>query len=157
MALLAYIFVATPSAMPTNTPVRKVPPDCDWACHKLHWALSTIDEQALANFFRAIRNGPVRPALVDEVNEELDRGLGFEEMFRTSTRIKHIVGNDPIELQVLWELPEELYCSIRVGLMKDAGAGAEWQVRFAPTGTVEALKLEQVWGGEFGMDDSPFN
>jgi len=62
----------------------------DWAEHKLFWALSIIDEAALRNFFRYVRKGAVRPALLDEINAELDLGIGIEDMFANSEAIKNI-------------------------------------------------------------------
>ena len=131
--------------MTTITAVRKVP-EMDHAQHKVFWALNVIDEGALANFFRAVRKGAVRPILVDEVNAELDKGIGFEEMFRSSEAILEITGNTCIEFEVMWFGPEPLRCGIRFGHMARAGAGAEWDVSFDPDGQVREVQFQNVWG-----------
>ncbi len=128
------------------TTIQKVPADWHWAQHKVHWALSVIDEGALANFFRAIRKGPVRPPLVDEVNAELDKGIGFQEMFKSSKDIGEVTGNDVIELQVMWAGWGDLHCWIRVGITEGHGPGAEWKVLFDLEGNVVELAVEEIWG-----------
>ncbi len=130
--------------MSTATAVRKVPA-MDHAQHKVFWALSVIDEQALANFFRAIRKGAVRPILVDEVNAELDKGIGFAEMFRSSPAILDITGDTCIEFEVMWFGPEPLRCAIRLGHMDGSGAGALWYVSFHPDGRVQEVEFQEVW------------
>lgn len=127
--------------------VRKVP-DMDWAQHKVFWVLSVIEEEPLKNFFRAVRKGAVRPILVDEVNAELDKGIGIAEMFRSSPAIQKITDNTCIEFQVEWFGAEPLLCSIQLGHMRFAGSGAQWHVRFDPQGQVVSLELEEVWGSD---------
>ncbi|MBK7241980.1 MAG: hypothetical protein IPI00_17920 [Flavobacteriales bacterium] len=137
------------------TIVRKVPP-MDWAEHKLFWALSIIDEAALRNFFRYVRKGAVRPVLLDEINAELDLGIGIEDMFANSEAIKEITGNDCIEFQVMWH-GEDLNCTIRLGLMTWCGAGAEWDVRFDAEGRVLKASVVKVWNQGGRTDQPDFN
>jgi len=125
----------------------------DWAEHKLFWALSIIDEAALRNFFRYVRKGAVRPALLDEINAELDLGIGIEDMFANSEAIKNITDNDCIEFQVMWH-GEDLNCNIRLGYMDWCGAGAEWDVRFDAEGRVLEAEVVEVWNPD-GSTDEP--
>ncbi len=123
-----------------------------WSQHKLYWALSVIEEEALANFFRYIRKGAVRPVLVDEVNLELDKGVDFQEMFTSSEAILKITDNTCIELMVMWWGEEDLKCMIKVGHMEWAGSGAEWDVCFEPDGSVREAKVNHIWEDEKTME-----
>ena len=125
------------------TTVRKVPP-MSWAEHKLFWALSVIDEEALKTFFRAVRKGAVRPPLLDEINAELDKGIGFVDMFANSESILKITGNDCIEIQVMW-YGVDLRCTIRLGLMEWCGVGAEWDVHFDAEGRILEVSVQELW------------